>query len=57
VCLLAGLPAVIASLLIAEARYGISFAVCPAIVPAVALTPFTGTMMGYALSHAVPNPW
>jgi len=56
VCLLAGLPAVTVSLLIAEARYGISFSLSPAIVPAVALTAFTGTMMGYALSHAVPNP-
>jgi ABC-2 type transport system permease protein len=56
VCLLAGIPAVVVSLAIAEARYGISFAVSPAIVPAVLLTAFTGTMMGYALAHAVPNP-
>ena len=56
VCLLAGLPAVAASLLIAEARYGISFAVSPAIVPAVLLTAFTGTMIGYGLGHAVANP-
>jgi ABC-2 type transport system permease protein len=56
VCLLAGLPAVVVSLLIAEARYGISFAVSPAIVPAVLLTAFTGTMIGYGLGHAVPNP-
>jgi len=56
VCLLAGLPAVAASLLIAEARYGIAFTVSPAIVPAVLLTAFTGTMLGYGLGHAVPNP-
>ncbi|MGE5287467.1 MAG: ABC transporter permease [Micromonosporaceae bacterium] len=56
VCLLAGIPAVVVSLAIAEARYGISFAVSPAIVPAVLLTAFTGTMMGYGLGHAVPNP-
>ena len=55
VCLVAGLPAVVASLLIAEARYGISFAVSPAIVPAVLLVAFTGTMIGYGLGHAVPN--
>lgn len=56
VCLLAGLPAVAASLLIAEARYGISFTVSPAIVPAVLLVAFTGTMLGYGLGHAIPNP-
>jgi ABC-2 type transport system permease protein len=56
VCLLAGLPAVVVSLLIAEARYGISLTVSPAIVPAVLLTAFTGTMIGYGLGHAVPNP-
>jgi ABC-2 type transport system permease protein len=56
VCLLAGLPAVAASLLIAEARYGISFTVSPALVPAILLTAFTGTMLGYGLGHAVPNP-
>ena len=56
VCLLAGLPAVVVSLLIAEARYGITFTISPAIVPAVLLTAFTGTMIGYGLGHAVPNP-
>jgi ABC-2 type transport system permease protein len=56
VCLLASTPAVVVSLLIAEARYGIAFAVSPAIVPAVLLTAFTGTMIGYGLGHAVPNP-
>ena len=56
VCLLAGIPAVVISLVIAQARYGISLAVSPAVVPAILLTAFTGTMMGYALGHAVPNP-
>lgn len=56
VCLVAGLPAVAVSLLIAEARYGISFTVSPAVVPAVLLVAFTGTMIGYGLGHAVPNP-
>ena len=56
VCLLAGTPAVVVSLLIAEARYGITFTVSPAIIPAVLLTAFTGTMLGYGLGHAVPNP-
>jgi ABC-2 type transport system permease protein len=56
VCLLGSLPAVVVSLLIAEARYGISFIVSPAIVPAILLVAFTGTMIGYGLGHAVPNP-
>lgn len=56
VCLLAGLPAVIVSLLIAEVRYGISFSFSAAVVPAVLVTAFTGTMIGYGLGHAVPNP-
>ncbi len=56
VCLLAGIPAVVVSLLIAEARYGIALTVTPAVVPAVLLTAFTGTMIGYGLGHAVPNP-
>lgn len=56
ICLATGIPAVVVSLLIAEARYGIALAVTPAIVPAVLLTAFTGTMLGYGLGHAVPNP-
>ena len=56
VCLLAGIPAVIVSLLIAEGRYGLSLAISPSIVPAILLTAFTGTMIGYGLGHAVPNP-
>ena len=56
VTLIAGVPAAVASLVIAELRYGISFSVTPSIVPAVLLTAFTGTMLGYALSHAIRNP-
>jgi ABC-2 type transport system permease protein len=56
VALIASIPAAIVSLVVAELRYGISFTVTPSIVPAVLLTAFTGTMLGYALSHAVGNP-
>ena len=56
VTLIAGLPAAVISLLVAELRYGIAFSVTPSIVPAILLTVFTGTMLGYALSHAVANP-
>lgn len=40
----------VVSLLIAEARYGISFIVSPAVVPAILLVAFTGTMIGYGLA-------
>jgi ABC-2 type transport system permease protein len=56
VALIASLPAAVVSLLVAELRYGISFTVTPSIVPAVLLTAYTGTMLGYALSHAIANP-
>jgi ABC-2 type transport system permease protein len=56
VCLIGGLPAVIVSLLIATARYGISFSFSAAIIPAVLVTAFAGTMIGYGLGHAVRNP-
>jgi ABC-2 type transport system permease protein len=56
VTLIGGLPAVVISLLIAKARYDLTFTVSPALVPAVLLTAFTGTMIGYALAHASGNP-
>lgn len=56
VTLLGSLPAVVLSLLVAQLRYGITFTVSPAVVVAVLLTAFTGTMLGYALGHALPNP-
>jgi ABC-2 type transport system permease protein len=56
VCLAAGLPGVAASLIVAELRYGIALQLSAAIVPAVLLTAFTGTMLGYALGHAIPAP-
>lgn len=56
VTLIGGLPAVVVSLLIAEARYDLSLAISWSIVPAVLLTAFTGTMLGYAMAHALPDP-
>ncbi|HWD46157.1 MAG TPA: ABC transporter permease [Actinomycetota bacterium] len=54
--LIGSVPAVVVSLLVAQLRYGITFTVSPAVVAAVLLTAFTGTMLGYALGHALPNP-
>lgn len=56
VCLLGGLPAMLVSLGVAELRYNLSLDVSPMIVPALALTSFTATMLGYAIAHVVTNP-
>jgi ABC-2 type transport system permease protein len=56
VCLITGIPAAVFALILAEARYGIPLSVSAAIVPASLLTAFTGTMLGYALGHAIPSP-
>jgi hypothetical protein len=49
VTLLGSLPAVVVSLLVAQLRYGITFTISPAVVAAVLLTAFTGTMLGYGV--------
>jgi ABC-2 type transport system permease protein len=49
-------PGMLVALLAATLRYGIDFDVTWAIVPAVGLTLVCGTMLGYALAHAIPKP-
>ncbi len=49
-------PGMIVALLAATWRYGIDFDIAWTIVPAVGLTLLCGTMLGYALAHAVPKP-
>jgi len=56
VCLLGGVPAMVIALGVAELRYGIPLHISAWIIPAVLLTSFTGTMLGYALAHAIGNP-
>jgi len=56
VTLLAGVPAMVVTLVTAELRYHPAFVVSPMIVPATLLVVFTGTMMGYAIAHAIRNP-
>jgi ABC-2 type transport system permease protein len=46
VTLVGGLPAVIATLAIAQVRYDLPLSVSPSIVPAVILTSLTGTLIG-----------
>lgn len=57
VCLIGGLPAVVVSLTVAVLRYdGLPLAIGADVVPAMMLTAFTGTMLGYALAHAISSP-
>jgi ABC-2 type transport system permease protein len=56
VTLVGGLPAVVATLVIAQLRYDLPLTISPAIVPAIVLTSLTGTLIGYALAHAVEDP-
>ncbi len=54
--LILGLPGMAVALGVALLRYDLDLHVSPAIVPAVLLTLFTGTMIGYAMAHALGNP-
>jgi len=51
-----GIPGMAVALVVALLRYDLDLHISPAIVPAVLLTLFTGTMIGYALAHALGNP-
>jgi ABC-2 type transport system permease protein len=54
--LILGLPGMVVALGVALLRYDLDLRVSWAIVPAVLLVLFTGTMVGYALAHALSNP-
>lgn len=57
VTLVAGVPPMLVTLLAGRLRYpDVALEVSPAVVPAVALVVLAGTMLGYALAHAVPDP-
>lgn len=56
VCLVGGVPPMVVSLLVAELRYGVSLDISYMVVPAVLLTSFAATMLGYAIAHAVSQP-
>jgi ABC-2 type transport system permease protein len=56
VCLAGGVPAMIVSLAVAWLRYGVPLHISLMIIPAVALTSFAGTMLGYAIAHALSSP-
>lgn len=50
------IPGTVVSLLIAHARYSIQLDVSWSIVPAVLLTSFMATSIGFAFAHAIPDP-
>lgn len=56
VCLVGGVPPMVVSLAVARLRYNLPLHISVAVVPAVALTSFTATMLGYALAHAISQP-
>ncbi|MGO9195898.1 MAG: ABC transporter permease [Acidimicrobiales bacterium] len=56
VCLIGGVPTTIVALGVARLRYDLPLHVTPMIVPAVLLTSFAGTMLGYVLAHAIGSP-
>jgi ABC-2 type transport system permease protein len=56
VCLLCGLPAMVVSLVVGQLVYDLPLHISLMIVPAVLLTSFAGTMLGYALAHAITKP-
>ena len=50
------IPGMIVAVVVAAARDELTLSVSPGIVPAVLLTLTTGTLVGYALAHAIPDP-
>lgn len=54
--LVIGLPGMVVALVVALIRYDLPLRVSPAVVAAVLLTLFTGTLVGYALAHFLGNP-
>ena len=53
---LIAVPGMVAALVAATWRYGIAFDISVMVLPAVIFTLITGTLLGYAIAHAVPNP-
>jgi ABC-2 type transport system permease protein len=56
IALLIALPAVVVSLAVGVARYHFDLHLTPGIVPAVVMTSLTGTLVGYAVAHAINVP-
>jgi ABC-2 type transport system permease protein len=50
------LPGMIAALVVAGWRFDLTFEISFAVVPAVFLTTFAATLIGYAMAHSIPDP-
>lgn len=50
------IPGMLAALLAGALRYDVGFDVSLMVIPAVLITLVSGTLLGYALSHAIPKP-
>jgi ABC-2 type transport system permease protein len=50
------IPGMLAALLAGALRFDVSFDISPMVIPAVLITLGSGTLLGYALSHAIPKP-
>jgi ABC-2 type transport system permease protein len=50
------IPGMLAALVAGDLRYQVSFDVSPMAIPAVLITVVSGTLLGYALSHAITKP-
>ena len=53
---LIALPGMVGALIAATLRFDISFAVSPIVIPAIALTLVTGTLVGFTLAHVITKP-
>jgi len=49
-------PGMLAALLAGAVRYHVSLDINPMVIPAVLITLVSGTLLGYALSHAISKP-
>lgn len=56
VCLIGGVPPMFVSLVVAWLRYNVPLHLSAMIIPAIVLTSFAATMLGYALAHAISQP-
>lgn len=50
------IPGMIVAILAAWWRFDLDLTISPPIVPAVGLVLLTGTIIGFAMAHAIPNP-
>ncbi len=50
------IPGMLAALIAGMIRFNVTFDISLMVIPAVLITIGSGTLLGYALAHAIPNP-